>query len=392
MATIVDGKNRIPFMRGMLIHYLIQRGFEHEDASTIANSAREALRTAGNVRKKDMVKLVRELIYKQHGECDVGDLVFWERLPTSITIDRNGKSHPLSKDRLGRDIQVTGIAPDTAYQIARTLENRLLDQRRQRIHASELAEFTTSYLSEEYGEQQAQRFRLWHDWREHGKPLIILIGGASGVGKTSLAITLANLLSIPRVVATDDIRQTMRLMLSAELMPTLHPSSYTAGDALPDSCAAEEDPVISGFREQARVVAVGVRAIIARCIEENTSVIIDGVHLLPELIDLDAHATKACCAPLTLALSNHEAFEMRFAERARQAPERPVHRYLANLENIMRIQDYILTESKAHGIPVIETSTDDDAANTAVMLIGDHLDAQTGSSGQAGAKKKSGKS
>lgn len=53
-------------------------------------------------------------------------------------------------------------------------------------------------------------------------------GGASGVGKTSLAINLASVLDIPRVVATDDIRQIMRLMLAPDLMPSIHDSSYAA--------------------------------------------------------------------------------------------------------------------------------------------------------------------
>lgn len=376
MATIVDGKNRIPFMRGMLIHYLIQRGFKHEDASEIANAAREALRTANNVRRKEIVKLVRTLITERYGECDVGDLVFWERLPTTVTVERNGVSRPLSKEMLARTVQVTGIAADTAYQFANTLEGRLIDQRRQRIEEPELAEYTATYLSEEHGDQQAERFRLWRMWWEAQQPLIVLIGGASGVGKTTLAISLANLLSIPRVVATDDIRQTMRLMLSSELMPALHPSSYMAGEALPESPTAEEDPVISGFREQARVVAVGVRAIIARCVEENTSVIIDGVHLLPELMDLEAYPGQVCFAPLTLALSDRQAYETRFAERARQAPERPVHRYLAHLDEILRIQEHILANSMVHDIPVIETATVDDLTSNAVVIIGDHLEAR----------------
>ena len=49
-----------------------------------------------------------------------------------------------------------------------------------------------------------------------------------------------------------------------------------------------------------RVVGVGVRAIISRCIEENTSVIMDGVHLLPGFIDLSAFERKAIIARVSL--------------------------------------------------------------------------------------------
>ncbi|MEC7227359.1 MAG: hypothetical protein VXW00_10855, partial [Candidatus Latescibacterota bacterium] len=43
MATIIDGKTRIPFMRGMLVHHLIQRGVEHGEARDIANAVRNLL-------------------------------------------------------------------------------------------------------------------------------------------------------------------------------------------------------------------------------------------------------------------------------------------------------------------------------------------------------------
>ena len=78
MATIVDGKKRIPFMRGMLVHYLIEHDFDHEDARDVANSVRESLGKADDVCKKDMVQLVDKAIRKKRGAHEVGDLVFWD--------------------------------------------------------------------------------------------------------------------------------------------------------------------------------------------------------------------------------------------------------------------------------------------------------------------------
>ena len=45
-------------------------------------------------------------------------------------------------------------------------------------------------------------------------PVVILIGGATGVGKSTIATQLAARLGIVRVVATDAIREVMRAMLS----------------------------------------------------------------------------------------------------------------------------------------------------------------------------------
>ena len=73
MATIVDGKKRIPFMRGMLVHYLIEHDFDHEDAREVANLVRDGLGKADDVQKKDMVKLVEKAIRKKRGETGVLD-------------------------------------------------------------------------------------------------------------------------------------------------------------------------------------------------------------------------------------------------------------------------------------------------------------------------------
>ena len=74
MATIVDGKKRIPFMRGMLVHYLIEHDFDHEDAREVANLVRDGLGKADDVRKKDMVHLVDKASLKKRGAHEVGDL------------------------------------------------------------------------------------------------------------------------------------------------------------------------------------------------------------------------------------------------------------------------------------------------------------------------------
>ena len=88
MATVVDGKKRIPFMRGMLVHHLIQRGFDHEEAYEIAEAVRAALSKKKEVSKKEIVGLIGEILEASFEGREVGDLVFWEQTPTSITVER----------------------------------------------------------------------------------------------------------------------------------------------------------------------------------------------------------------------------------------------------------------------------------------------------------------
>ncbi|MBI2503900.1 MAG: hypothetical protein HYW07_11795 [Candidatus Latescibacteria bacterium] len=376
MATIIDGKKRIPFMRGMLVHYLIERGFSYEEAYEVADAIRKALPRRKGIEKKELLKLIDQAIRTEHGERQVGDLIFWERLPTSITVEGKTETGPFSKERLAHSVQVAGLSLDQSYELAGHLESMLLGQRAERVTTQVLEELVELVLAEQHDQGYAERYRVWRAWRELDQPLIVLIGGASGVGKTSLAISMANVLDIPRVAATDDIRQIMRLMLSPELMPSIHTSSYLAWSSQP-SAAGEADPVLTGFREQVKVVSLGVRAIIDRCLEEHSSVIIDGVHLLPDFLEKwKSDHPQSFVAQLCLAVSERRVFEERFDKRASEAPARVRDKYLAHLDEIQKIQEHIMEVSAQRDIPIIDTSavsTVEETTKLALMVVVEQL-------------------
>ena len=71
--------------------------------------------------------------------------------------------------------------------------------------------------------------------------MILLLGGATGAGKTALAQEVAHRLGIAGLVSTDAIRQIMRIMLSKDLVPAIHASSYDAWRGMPD-CAGPRTP------------------------------------------------------------------------------------------------------------------------------------------------------
>ena len=107
-------------MRGMLVHYLIERGFSYEDARAVANAVRASLGKVEFVRKKDMVQLVHSAIRKGFGAHEAGDLIFWERQPTTITVERKSGSRPFSKELLSDSIQASGSRPSSAAASRKT--------------------------------------------------------------------------------------------------------------------------------------------------------------------------------------------------------------------------------------------------------------------------------
>src|SRR5204863_1051280 len=154
-------------------------------------------------------------------------------------------------------------------------------------------------------------------------PLVVLIGGATGVGKSTIATQLAARLGIVRVVATDAVREVMRAMLTSALMPTLYTSSFDADSALREPPPRPADKVIVGFREQAVAVAVGVQALIQRAVVEGTSIVIEGAHVVPGFFDLTPYAGSVVAVPVVVTVDDEDLHRSHFVARAADSSIRP---------------------------------------------------------------------
>ena len=73
------------------------------------------------------------------------------------------------------------------------------------------------------------------------------------------------------------------MLIPRELVPALHVSSFDAYRELPMNSEAE-NPAVDGFIAQASAVSLGARAMIDRAVEENASLILDGVPLVPGMM------------------------------------------------------------------------------------------------------------
>ncbi|MGE4607594.1 MAG: ATP cone domain-containing protein [Myxococcota bacterium] len=346
--VVEDGGNRRPFMRGIMVHSLMARGIPFEDAYQTADRVRERIQGRTDVPKEELAKAVLEIL---------GPDALADELPlpiaADITITGRGRGLPFSKGVLSQSLLAAAIEPSDAFDVARELEADLVTRGAREIERSELRGLAYETLTRRLGAQTAERYLIWRKYQEPERPVIILLGGAAGVGKTSLALEVAHRLGIGRMLSTDSIRQIMRLMLSPELAPAIHGSSYDAHTALrADSLGAEA--VLAGFRAQTATVSVGIRASMDRAVSENASLVMDGVSVVPGLIDLESYAELADVIFLVVATLDEEAFRDRFAVRAAGQKRRSPHRYLENLDGILQIQDYFLEQADRHGVPIVD--------------------------------------
>jgi len=260
---------------------------------------------------------------------------------------------PFSKGILSRSLIRAELSQNKSYELAFDIESELKSNNISTISTDDLVKMVIKRLEKE-DPIIAEKYINWRKILACNDPLIILIGGASGVGTSSIAFEIANRLGIRNMISTDMIREVMRKIVSKELSPVIHESSYSAYKALRVAPPPEFDSVLAGFKDHVGTVSVGVEAVIERALTEGISIVIEGVHIVPGFIRKDL-MERDNVVMFTLAVSDEEMHKSRFYSRCRQRwARRPLQRYLDNFYAIRKTQSYLESQSKIHGVSLIE--------------------------------------
>jgi len=274
---------------------------------------------------------------------------------------------PFSKGVMARALMNAGITTDRAYEIATAAEQDIGASGRGAISFERLEELAHGALGEEDGRNAMRRLRRFQDLYELDLPIILLVGGATGTGKSTVATDVAYRLGITRVTSTDFVRQTMRAFFSREFMPAIHFSSFEAGRAMADEDADPSEAVLDGFLEQTRDVLVGVTAAIDRALQEGWSMVLEGVHLVPGMLPPIENALVVQCV---LAINDAEAHAGHFWIRDTDSEGvRPYEKYLDSFDDIRLVQAYILGRARKNEVPVIGNGNIEEAIAEVMELV-----------------------
>lgn len=353
-----DGK-RHRFLRGMITHDLVLRGLGFESAYAMAQTVRDMLSDRDEVSTAELRELINEELVRLFGGETPAHLLEPVKRVSDLRVLLEGQPQPFSQGLLARSIQASGVDLDRAYTLVAQLETELRSEGSTELTSGELARRVGDLLERTQSPGTALRYRTIRRIHKLPRPLVIYIGGASGTGKSTLAIELAPLLRIFRLNATDTIRQVMRMVFTPSILPAIHSSSFEAApiDLVPGPIDENdgEPRLIDSYEEQARRVSVGVRAVVERAIAENMSILVEGVHLLPGLVPFPDLEGSAHQIPLVLGTLDEEAHRARFLARSR-AGRRLADRYLENFASIRAIQEHLLHQAELRGWPLLDTS------------------------------------
>jgi 2-phosphoglycerate kinase len=267
---------------------------------------------------------------------------------------------------MARALIAVGVPADRAYQLAQRIELDLAERGERSIDVERLLVLATEVLGDDEGERAVNRLRRLSDLQALDVPIIVLIGGSTGTGKSTVAAEVAHRLGITRVASTDFIRQTMRAFFSPEFMPTIHFSSFEAGQALDEEVTG--DPTVVGFVDQCRHVCVGVEAALRRALTEGWSMVLEGVHLVPGM--LPAELEGALLVHVVIEIGDEEVHRMHFQIRdASTGGVRAMEKYLEHIDDIRRVQTYIASRARRENVPVVENANVERTIDQVIELV-----------------------
>lgn len=295
-----------------------------------------------------------------------------------VQLVSEGHKIPFSKGLLATTLTATGLPPERAFAVAMDVERQLLQKADREVGLDRLRSMVEVVLAEAEGERYLRRYQLWNRMAREDKPVVVLIGGATGVGKSTIAAKVADRLGIVRIISTDSIREVMRAFFSKSLLPAIHYSSYEAGKGVRIPLGAELDADLVGFMEQVDMVNVGLLAVLDRAIEERLSMVVEGVHVVPGMLAAAGARERVGeiqLLSLVVAVRDSKLHRSHFLVREQETSgRRAIARYLRQFEEIRKVQDFILERAAAEGTLVVDNESIDDTVGMVVDALYDVIE------------------
>jgi len=368
---------KTPFLKGILTSSLLNAGIDfvlaYDTASKIKNDIDNKDQVTTDYLRNTVVKQLEKNVEQEVIERFLSA----SNITSTILISsENSEPEPFSRGQHRLCMESCGLSSDDATSITTTIYNELLLQGHAVVSSNDLGRMSYNLLLSEFGKITAQRYLIWADFLHSERPLLLLIGGTAGVGKSTIATEVGHRFGIVRTQSTDMLREVMRMMTPLALSPVLHASSYNAWKVLPNighNDAMTEDLLVSGYLRQAEQLSVACEAIINRAFREKVSLILEGVHINPILVNKIVSDNEAIIVPIMLSVLKAGKLKNYIKGRGKDVPERRSKRYLNHFNEIWELQSYLMAEADNHKIAIVSNTNRDNTIQEVMICISDAL-------------------
>ncbi|MGR3913079.1 MAG: zeta toxin family protein [Gammaproteobacteria bacterium] len=363
--------SKVPFLRGMLTRSLQDAGLDFVSAYQLATEVRDDLDDADEITTRELRERVTEALEEEHpnalGRYRVSD-IYRENLQVVYS---DGHIAPFSRGIHAQRMASCSLPRSKCNAIARLIHGKLIRNKQRQITTPALTAVTYRTIAKELGQEHADHYLMWNDFIDNDQPLLVLLGGMPGTGKSTVATGLANSLGVVRTQSTDMLREVMRILIPERLSPLLHTSSFAAGGAVDNAelhALKDEDNLLYGFQRQSELVEVACQAVLQRALNERVSMIIEGVHIRPTLLQ-HIEAGDAVVVPFALCVLDKESLISRIKGRRVRTQQRRAARYLEKFADIWQLQSALLSEADGADIQIIDNLDSEESVREIIKTI-----------------------
>ena len=178
-------------------------------------------------------------------------------------------------------------------------------------------------------------------------PRLLIIAGATGTGKSTVAMKIGAKSNFARLISTDAIREILRSTDDTQTDSALHRSSFSVG---------ESNDAIIDWVDTCKAGEKGIEATINRAMREGIDLLLEGVHIIPsDRLIRSWIDSGGIAVGVIMAVSDEDKHKSMLKTRDAHSFRRH-DRYIANFERIRRIQDGLIERSKIASWPVVDIS------------------------------------
>src|SRR5579864_1049936 len=190
---------------------------------------------------------------------------------------------------------------------------------------------------------------------------VLLLGGASGVGKTSVSYRLARHYGVP-LTEVDDFQIVLEHMTAPEQYPPLHYWRIHTEKALRMSDREQVD----FFQRYAAVISEALSLVISNHIETQTPIILEGDFILPSLAAQERFGNLDACGQVqALFLYEHDEDQIARNYLLREGSEQLQRAHIS-----WRVSEWLRGEAERLGLPTLPARPWDTILERAIDAIG----------------------